>query len=136
MGILAEDVLKNADLDNPVFSVQLSIQKLMEHINHNIKYKPIAKFPAVKRDLAVLADKNLAIQDLKNLIYKNGGKLLNTVKLFDLYQGDQIPGTKKSLAFSLEFISEERTLKEKEIEPIMSSIVRELERTYQCTLRS
>lgn len=136
MGILNQDVLEKADLEKPVYVMQFSVQLLMNAVNSDAKFRPIAKFPAVKRDLAILADKTLKIEDLQQTIAKKGGALLNKVQLFDLYQGDRIPESKKSIAFSLEFISEDRTLTEKEIEPIMLSIIRELEATYQCTLRS
>lgn len=80
-------------------------------------YKPLPRYPAVERDLALLCDEELPVAEIESVIREAGGKLLESIALFDVYQGPQIGAGKKSVAFSLMFRSPEGTLSDGDIEP-------------------
>jgi len=99
------------------------------------KYKPLPKFPGVARDLAFIVDRSTAVEKLKKHVERSGGELLRFVRLFDVYTGENISSDKKSVAYSLEFRSDERTLKEEEVEGIIGEIVREMATAFGAELR-
>jgi phenylalanyl-tRNA synthetase beta chain len=84
------------------------------------------KFPAVERDLSLLCDHLMLVDDLKTVIRNNAGLLLESVELFDVYQGSQIGAGKKSVAFNLKFRSAEKTLNEDDIKPSMTKVLKGL----------
>lgn len=135
-GSVKRSILEIWDIDVPVFVFSLSVKALLDASATELKYKPIPKFPAVKRDLAVIIDNNVAVSDILATITDEGGKNLRSTEVFDLYTGKQIPAGKKSVAFSLTFLSSERTLTEKEIDPIMSTVMKKLEKRFSASLRS
>ncbi len=98
-------------------------------------YKPLPRFPAVERDLALLCDEELPVADIEKAIRKAGGRLLETVKLFDVYQGAQIAAGKKSVAFSLYFRGTDATLTDEDIDPLLTKIFDRLKENG-CTLRT
>ncbi|MBQ3093831.1 MAG: phenylalanine--tRNA ligase subunit beta, partial [Clostridia bacterium] len=100
-----------------------------------VLYKPLPRFPAVERDLALLCDAELPAAAIEATIRAAGGKLLEDVKLFDVYQGSQIETGKKSVAYSLWFRSSEGTLSDTDIEPALKKIFKKLEEKG-CVLRS
>lgn len=100
-----------------------------------LRYQPLPRFPAVERDLALLCDEALPAAEIEETIRSAGGKLLENVKLFDVYQGAQIEKGKKSVAYSLVFRSAEGTLSDAEIEPAMQKIMRKLT-DKGCALRA
>ena len=100
-----------------------------------LRYKPLPHFPAVERDLALLCDEDLPAAEIEATIRAAGGKLLETVSLFDVYQGAQIAAGKKSVAYSLTFRSAEGTLSDAEIDPAMNKIMKKLTEKG-CSLRA
>ena len=100
-----------------------------------LRYQPLPRFPAVERDLALLCAEELPAAEIEATIRAAGGKLLEKVTLFDVYQGAQIAAGSKSVAYSLAFRSAEGTLSDAEIEPAMNKIMRRLTEKG-CTLRS
>lgn len=98
-------------------------------------YKPLPRYPAVERDLALLCDEELPVAEIESVIREAGGKLLESIALFDVYQGPQIGAGKKSVAFSLMFRSPEGTLSDGDIEPALQKIFRNL-KEKGCILRS
>ena len=100
-----------------------------------VRYQPLPKFPAVERDLALLCDEALPAAEIEATIRAAGGKLLEKVTLFDVYQGAQIAAGKKSVAYSLSFRSAEGTLSDAEIDPAMNKIMKKLTEKG-CALRS
>ena len=99
-----------------------------------LRYQPLPRFPAVERDLALLCDETLPAADIEATIRAAGGKLLERVTLFDVYQGAQIAAGQKSVAYSLTFRGADGTLSDADIDPVMNRIMRRL--TEQgCTLR-
>ena len=92
----------------------------------DIKYSGIAKFPATTRDLALVCDKTVYVGDIEKVIRKNAGKYLETLELFDVYEGEQVGEGKKSVAFSLAFRSIDHTLKDDEVNPSIDKILEAL----------
>lgn len=124
------------DLSTRVYVAEFALEPLFAAIeNKRTLYKPLPRFPAVERDLALLCDEALPVADIQKVIAKAGGKLLEHVALFDVYQGAQIAAGKKSVAFSLYFRSAEGTLTDNDIDPLLKKIFERLQEKG-CTLRS
>lgn len=135
-GEVHPDTAEAYDLDTRVYVAELQLQPLFEAIEKvRVLYKPLPRFPAVERDLALLCDEELPVAEIQKTITKAGGKLLENVTLFDVYQGAQIAAGKKSVAFSLYFRSPEGTLSDTDIDPVLKKIFARLEEKG-CTLRS
>lgn len=133
-GEMEKNLLDQWDIQNEVFIFEIPVDGLRDN-SSKTRYTPIPKFPSVRRDLAIVVDEKVPVSSLKKLIRKVGGKKLISAELFDLYQGQQIPPGKKSTAFSLTFMSPTRTLKEEEVDPIISAILKELEASFSACLR-
>ncbi len=134
-GEVHPDVAAKYDLDTRVYVAEIDISKLFTAEKATIIYKPLPRFPAVERDLALLCDADMPVAEIAETIRLAGGKLLETVTLFDVYQGSQIEKGKKSVAFSLAFRSNEGTLTDEQIEPAFKKIFRNLNEKG-CILRS
>ena len=100
-----------------------------------ISYKEISKFPAVKRDLALLLDKNVQFAEIEKIAYETEKKLLKEVELFDVYEGKNLEAGKKSYAVSFLLQDESQTLNDKMIDKIMSKLVKNLEDKLGANLR-
>jgi phenylalanyl-tRNA synthetase beta chain len=98
-------------------------------------YQPVPKFPTVRRDLALLVDKDIRFEDLKTAALKTERKLLKEVGLFDIYEGEKIPRGKKSYALSFMLLDEDRTLTDKVIDKTMRKIQMTLEKNFDASLR-
>ena len=97
-----------------------------ELANFDIKYTGIAKFPAVTRDLSMVMPKTMPVGDVEAIIAKRGGKLVESYNLFDIYEGSQIKEGFKSVAYSIAFRANDRTLEDKDITPVMDNILKDL----------
>ena len=125
----------NIELEKPVYIAEFNLDALYKAQKKSVVYEPISKFPTVKRDLSFVVEKNVVFKDIKDVIIKSGGKLLAGLQLFDLYEDKKL-GNNKSLAFSLEFSSFDKTLTDEEINPIITKIVKNLEKELNVQLRS
>ncbi len=113
-------------INRRVYVAEIYLDKLLSGEKKTVIYKPLPKFPAVSRDIAMLCNRDVLIGDLIDLIKKAGGKLLESVSLFDVYEGEQIPSGKKSVAFNMTLRSSEGTLTDEMIETVMNKIIDEL----------
>ncbi|OLS02829.1 phenylalanine--tRNA ligase subunit beta [Tissierella creatinophila] len=136
MGEVYIDVCENYDINSKVYIAELDFEKIMELCNFERKYKSLPKYPSTSRDIAVIVDEEILVGDIKSLIIKHSKGIIEDIELFDIYRGDQIPENMKSMAFSITYRSYERTLKDKEVEEIQTSIIRDLEKTFDAKLRS
>ena len=130
------DVCENYDIKSKVYIAELDFEKIMELSSFERKYKALPKYPSTSRDIAIILDEGVLVGDIKSLITKHGKDLIENIELFDIYRGDQIPENMKSMAFSITYRSYERTLKDKEIEEIQTSIIEDLENRFSAKLRS
>ena len=89
----------------------MDFENVFLNIKTDIKFKELPKYPAVTRDIAMLVDKTVPVADIENVIKKASGKMLESLQLFDVYEGKQIPEGKKSVAYSAIYRSADRSLK-------------------------
>lgn len=118
-----------------VYVMEINLSKLLTKKVGKMKYKEISKFPVVKKDLAILVDKEITSQELIKTIKNSGGKLLLDSKVFDVYEGKGIPENKKSIAFSITFGIQDRTLTDEEINALLEKIINNLENKHKAELR-
>ncbi|MDI9242474.1 phenylalanine--tRNA ligase subunit beta [Fusibacillus kribbianus] len=129
MGYLGEvhpEVLDNYSIGDRAYVAVLDMPKVVECASFDRKYTGIARFPAVTRDISMVMDKNIMVGQVEAVIEKKGGKLLESYHLFDLYEGSQIAEGKKSVAYSITFRAQDRTLEDKDVNEIMEKILGEL----------
>ena len=125
-GELHPAVAAKADLNRRVYVAEVYLNRLLQIKKSLVIYSPLPKFPAVNRDLALLCDAAVPVGELMQTIRTAGGKLLESVSLFDIYEGEQIPTGKKSVAFNLTLRSKEETLTDEAIDACVSKIVKKL----------
>jgi phenylalanyl-tRNA synthetase beta chain len=137
-GILGEvhpDVAENYGIDARCYIAELNLDVLYELSDIERKYKALPKFPAVTRDMALLVDDSVLVQEIENIILKQGGSIVEKIKLFDVYKGKQIPDGKKSIAYSITYRHEDKTLTDEEVSKVHDKIVRTLENKLGAELR-
>lgn len=107
---------------------ELNVENLFSCANFDVSYAPIAKFPAVNRDLALICNKDVPVGELKKIIESSAGKLLENVCIFDVYEGEQIPKDKKSVALNVSLRSNEATLTEEQVNSVIKKIIKAFEK--------
>ena len=135
-GVVSKKQLKAFDIDNEVYYADLNWDELMKAIKSvKVSYKEISKFPAVKRDLALLIDKHVQFAEIEKIAFETERKLLKSVSLFDVYEGKNLEAGKKSYAVSFLLQDETQTLNDKQIDKFMSKLVANLENKLGAKLR-
>ena len=114
---------------------EISLDVMFRAIKSEIKFTQLPKFPAVTRDIAMLVDKSVPVADIEEIMVKASGKLLDTIKLFDVYEGEQIPEGKKSVAYAISFRASDRNLTNEEINVVFEKILKKLEAGVAAQLR-
>ncbi|RHJ81503.1 phenylalanine--tRNA ligase subunit beta [Parabacteroides sp. AM08-6] len=136
MGIVNSKLCKTMDIDTDVYYAELSWSLLMKETKKSkVTFSEISKFPAVKRDLALLLDKQVQFAEIEKIATESERKLLKKVSLFDVYEGKNLPAGKKSYAVSFFLQDEEKTLNDKQIDAIMKKIQTNLEQKLGAQLR-
>lgn len=110
-----------------VYVMEINLDKLLNKRVGKMRFKEISKFPTIKKDLAILLDKDIASKEVELKIKKKAGSLLQEIKVFDVYEGKNIDKNKRSIAYSLTFGNEKRTLNDDEVNNIMENIISSLE---------
>ena len=128
-------VAKNFGIDAPVYVADVNFTDLIAYLLPEATYTPLPKYPAVTRDIAVVADEAVTVAELENAIIAGGGKLLRDVKLFDIYRGKGVEDGKKSVAFNLVLRADDRTLTDVDSESVFNSILAKLEADCGAKLR-
>ena len=128
-------VAKNYDMDVEVYCCEINFAKVSTLLLPEVTYTPLPKYQGTTRDLAVLCDEAVTVADVENVIEANAGKLLRSVKLFDIYRGTGVPEGKKSMAFSLELRADDRTLTDADSEGVMTKVLSALTEKLGATLR-
>ena len=121
-------VCENFGIDTRVYVAEIKLDVLYGINRRKTVYKPLPKFPAVERDFALLTDKDTPVGELETAISSGAGRLLEKIKLFDVYTGSLIPEGKKSVAFSVWLRSSDSTLSEEQTEEICRKIIEKLEK--------
>ena len=136
MGIASPKICKELDIETDVYYAELSWTLLMKEIKKSkVTFSEISKFPAVKRDLALLLEKNVQFAEIEKIATESERKLLKDVALFDVYEGKNLPAGKKSYAVSFYLQDEGKTLNDKQIDAIMKKIQTNLEQKLGAQLR-
>ena len=107
----------------PVYVLEINLEKLLQKRTGKMKFKEISKFPSIKKDIAFVVDRNTTSLELETNIKKAAGSILEAVKPFDLYMGENLGEGKKSIAYSLVFSDAKKTLTEEEVTSSMEKII-------------
>ena len=137
-GILGEihpEVSEKYGIDVPCYIAELNLDVLFERAVLKKSAKPLPKFPAVTRDIAILVDDEVLVQTIENTIRKQGGRMVENVNLFDVYKGKQVPEGKKSVAYAIVYRDDTKTLTDKDVNKVHDKILRALEHTLGAELR-
>lgn len=135
-GILTKKIQKAFDIDNEVYYAEINWKELMKAIKSSkVNFKELSKYPAVKRDLALLIDKKVQFAEIEKIAYETERKLLKAVELFDVYEGKNLEPGKKSYAVSFLLQDENATLNDKQIDKTMQKLVKNLEDKLEAKLR-
>ena len=135
LGRLHPEVADAFHIAGEFYIAELALEPLLDASEAGHEYRPLGRFPSVKLDIAVVVDEELAGSSVGDSIYRNGGEFLQSVRLFDLYHGPQIPHGKKSLAYALEFASTERTLTDEETRVELERIIDTLREEFGAQIR-
>ena len=135
-GKIHKKVLKNYDINHDVYYAELDTDYLSALPEKKYAVKEVPKFPSVERDIAVVVDESVTNLELTSAIKSACGKLFNDVQLFDVYRSEQLGENKKSLAYKISLLSEEKTLTAEEINAVMNKVLRSLEYRYHAKLRA
>lgn len=136
LGIVRPEQTAKAEVMLPVYYADLNWTLLMKETKKNtLSFHEISNYPKVSRDLALLVDKSVTFLQIEEVAYTTERNLLKRVELFDVYEGKNLPEGKKSYAVNFVLQDENKTLNDKQIEKIMSNIVRNLEQRLGATLR-
>lgn len=128
-------VLSAYGITKPVYIFELDATTVMKYMAKDLKYKALPKYPATSRDLAMLVDVDVNAADIEKAMTKAAGQNLTQITLFDVYTGKQVEEGKKSLAFSLTFQSNDKTLTDAKIDPAIEKIVAKLQKDFNANLR-
>ena len=128
-------VTDNYVINERVYVAEVNVSKITKYARINKKYEPIPKFPAAPRDISIIVDESVEVKQIEKIIEKRAKKLIESIKLFDIYRSDKLEPNKKSVAFSLIFRAKDRTLSDSDINPVMDAIVADLEGSLKAELR-
>ena len=136
IGQVVPKVLKHFDIKKTVFYAEIDVALLfVEYQNLKTLYTPIATNPAVKRDLALVVDKNVTYQQLEKVVTQFASRHIKKISLFDVYEGEKLPENKKQYALNFVLQHPDKTLTDEEINKIMSKLLGAFERECGATLR-
>lgn len=136
LGKVSPKLLKDFDIEQECFYAEIELETAQQlRSKDNFKFVDIPKFNKIRRDLALLVDKNVTYAALYKMAKKNPSKYLKNINLFDVYEGKNLPEGKKSYALSFELLNEEKTLEEKEITSVMDSLIKNFKKEFNAELR-
>jgi phenylalanyl-tRNA synthetase beta chain len=135
MGQVHPLVAQNYGMDTAVYCAEVNFTKLFDLRLPDATYAPLPKYPGVQRDLSLICDEAVTVAQIEDVITTAGGKLLRSVKLFDIYRGKGVAEGKKSMAFSLELRADDRTLTDTDSEGVISKVLSALAEKLDATLR-
>ena len=136
MGIVSNKLTKAFSIEQQVYFADIRWNQILRIIQkQNVTYTEISKFPAVSRDLALLLDSNVPFGEVERIAYQTEKKLLKAVKLFDVYEGKNLPEGKKSYAVNFILQDNEKTMGDKQIDAIMQKLINNLKTQLNADLR-
>lgn len=129
-------VQENYGIGEKVYLAEIHTDKILKYAAKEKKYTPIPKYPAVERDIAIIVDEEVEVGEIERVISKKCRKVLEELKLFDVYRSEKLGENKKSVAYAIKFRAEDRTLTEDEINNYMATIINDLEKELKANLRT
>ena len=134
-GVVKRTILKGFDIKQTVYYAEFNWEKIQKYVSNKLIVKPLAKFPGVTRDLALLIDKSVSFNQLFEIAIKADKTIIQNVDLFDVYEGDKLPEDKKSYALRFTLLDENKTLEEKQIEKVINKLKSSFEHHVGAELR-
>jgi phenylalanyl-tRNA synthetase beta chain len=134
-GLVNKNMRKTFDIENEVYYADFEWDLLMKYLPPVKQFIPVPKYPEVRRDLALLVDKDVAFAQIKDIAYKAERQLLKHVSIFDVYEGEKLGEGKKSYAVSYILQDEFKTLTDKQIDKIMAKLIQAYERELDAKIR-
>ena len=119
-----------------IYVFEISLEKILDKKVREIKYKEISKYPSVNKDVAFIVDDSVKSEEIVSIIKKIGGRMLESIDVFDVYKGENVSDGKKSLAYSLVFKNSDRTLTDEEVTNLFEKIILEVENKLGAELRN
>ena len=129
-------VQENYGIGEKVYLAEIHTDKILKYAAKEKKYTPIPKYPAVERDIAIIVGEEVEVGEIERVISKKCRKVLEELKLFDVYRSEKLGENKKSVAYAIKFRAEDRTLTEDEINNYMATIINDLEKELKANLRT
>ena len=136
MGVVSPALRRRFSLKTDVFFMEMNFDSLVKLTRkHKISYTELSKFPEVRRDLALLVDRDVTFLKLRDIAFATEKKLLKSVSLFDVYEGDKLPAGKKSYALGFVLEDKSQTLTDKQIERTMNNLQSQFEKQAGAEIR-
>ena len=135
MGEIHPDVAENFDIDVRAYAAELFFDKLIGYTDREVHYTRPPRYPAMVRDIAMIVDEDETVAKIEDVIKEAGSSLLRQIKLFDVYRGEQVGEGKKSVAFSLTYRHDDRTLTDEETEKMHNDVLRALKDKIGAVIR-
>ena len=136
MGEVHPDVAEQYGMDGVrIYCCELMFDAIRDNSDRTILYTPLPKYPSTSRDIALLVEENLEVGRIEALIRKEGGRILENVKLFDVYRGKQVEEGKKSVAFTLTYRDKDKTLTDEDVAKVHNKVLEALEHKLNAVLR-
>lgn len=134
-GKIRKSILNKYEIEQEVYGFEFDADLLYKFRKTEIQYRSFSKYPYVEKDMAFVLDKNINSGEISKTIAHAGGKLLQSVEVFDVFTGKNIGDNKKSIAFRMWFQSHDRTLLDEEVQSLFEQIIKKVESTYNAKLR-
>lgn len=135
IGAIHPEVLENFDCPVDTYIAVLDITPIIEQADMVRQYKPLPKYPAIERDIAIVVNDEIMARDIDAVLKKQGGSFLEDIRIFDVYKGEQVPDGMRSIAYTLTFRAGERTLVDDDVNKVMEKILNALKNTFGAELR-
>jgi len=135
LGQVHPKICGNFKIGTDVYAALIDFEALLAGFTTDRQFKQLPKFPATSRDIAVLMDASINVGEIEKIIKKQNSSILESFKLFDVYQGEQVGAGKKSVAYSLSFRADDRTLTDEEVNAVLDKILADLKNELSAELR-
>lgn len=134
-GEISQSIIDFLGIPGNVYLFEIDFSKLFPLINKSIVFTPLPKFPSIKRDIAIMVSETVTVNEIHSAILTSNRKIIKKVELFDIFRGKQIRKGYKSMAFSIVFQSDDRTLTDEEVDKVMENVKIKLENLFQAKIR-
>lgn len=134
-GQISPDVLESFDIHQDTYVLEIELENQLLSSRKEREFKPLPKYPALLRDIAIVVDERVSSEEVRDIIIGTDSHILKEARLFDVYRGKPIPTGEKSLAYSLTYRADDRTLTDKEIDQVHSDIIERLRKKIGARLR-